>query len=421
MKLMKLSCAVLIVFAAFTSCQKENVGSVVESKQLLSKKQTTQTVITETFETGTKTAYADATVTLSTGVWDFNDALLGNSSSDAKDGSQSARVRNSGILTTKFDYSGGASTVTLKHALYGSDAKGTWQLWYSTNGGSTYTETGSTVTTSSKTLATATFTLNISGNIRFEIRKTDGGSNRINFDDFAVTSYGGTTATPTLTSLSPDSATAGGAAFTITATGTNFVSGATINWNATPLTTTFVSATSLTASVPATDIATAGTASVTVTASGNTSSAVSFIIKGAITGQKKFLFDALHAETAGNADWVIDEDNGTPQRIPTPAQSGITSSTPETYWTGALSSFGIALVKEGNYVETLPSTGAITYGNSSNAQDLSNYSVFVVDEPNTPFTATEKTAILNFVKNGGGLFMVSDHDGASASIMDGKP
>jgi hypothetical protein len=123
---------------------------------------------------------------------------------------------------------------------------------------------------------------------------------------------------------------------------------------------------------------------------------------------KKFLFDATHAETAGNADWVIDEDSSNPQRIPTPLQATITATTTESYWTGALSSWGIALVKLGHSVETLPSGTAITYGGSG-AQDLKNYNVFVVDEPNTRFSAAEKTAILNFVKNGGGLFMISDH------------
>src|SRR5438067_2131610 len=34
---------------------------------------------------------------------------------------------------------------------------------------------------------------------------------------------------------------------------------------------------------------------------------------------------------------------------------------------------------------------------------------FLFDEPNTKFSSAEKTAILNFVKNGGGLFMISDH------------
>jgi len=126
---------------------------------------------------------------------------------------------------------------------------------------------------------------------------------------------------------------------------------------------------------------------------------------------KKFLFDATMAETAGNADWVIDEDTN-PQRYPTPLQSTITQSTTESYWKGAISAWGIALVQLGNTVETLPPTAAITYGNTSNAQDLSNYDVFVIDEPNSPFTAAEKTAILHFVQNGGGLFLVSDHAGA---------
>ena len=128
--------------------------------------------------------------------------------------------------------------------------------------------------------------------------------------------------------------------------------------------------------------------------------------------QKKFLFDATKAETAGNADWVIDEDNNIPGRFPTPPESTITASTPESYWTGALSSWGIALVKMGHHVETLPSGTAISYGNSSNPQDLKNYDVYIVDEPNVPFTAVEKTAIMQFVQNGGGLFMISDHAGA---------
>ena len=37
---------------------------------------------------------------------------------------------------------------------------------------------------------------------------------------------------------------------------------------------------------------------------------------------------------------------------------------------------------------------------------------FVIDEPNTLFTTAEKTALINFVSNGGGLFMISDHTGS---------
>ncbi|MES1249491.1 MAG: hypothetical protein ABUL46_02345, partial [Chitinophaga rupis] len=234
-----------------------------------------------------------------------------------------------GTITMQSDIAGGATSVTVQHAVFGSDGSSTWQLWYSTNGGASFVQAGSTVTTSSTTLQTASFTLSVTGNVRFQLRKTDGTGNRINFDDFIVNGGGGKS-----------------------------------------------------------------------TGSGSRS-----------TGSgKKFLFDATKAETAGNADWVIDEDGRAPRRMPTPAQSSITASTPETFWTGALSSWGIALVKTGNEVETLPSGTAITYGNASNVQDLSHYDVFVVDEPNILFTAAEKTAILNFVSHGGGLFMISDHN-----------
>ncbi len=232
---------------------------------------------------------------------------------------------------------------------------------------------------------------------------------------FAITAAAVNNPIPTLITISPNTRSAGSTAFTITATGTSFINGSVINWNGTALVTTFVSVTQLTANVPASNVSTAGTALVTVftpTPGGGSTSAINFSITTVSTTTKKFLFDASHAETAGNADWVIDEDNSNPQSIPTPAQSTIIASTPETYWTGAISSWGIALVKKGHMVETLPTTGVITYGNTSNTQDLSNYNVFVVDEPNRVFNASEKVAILNFVNNGGGLFMVSDHTGS---------
>ena len=89
---------------------------------------------------------------------------------------------------------------------------------------------------------------------------------------------------PTATSLSPTSATAGGAPFTLTVNGTGFVSTSVVKFNGAAKTTTFVSATQLTAAITAADIATAGTATVTVTnpAPGGTSNAVSFAINNAV-------------------------------------------------------------------------------------------------------------------------------------------
>lgn len=71
---------------------------------------------------------------------------------------------------------------------------------------------------------------------------------------------------PNIGALVPTSATAGSSLGTngLMATGTNFNSNATINWNGTALTTTFVSATQLTATVPDADLSSSGTAAVTV-------------------------------------------------------------------------------------------------------------------------------------------------------------
>ena len=89
---------------------------------------------------------------------------------------------------------------------------------------------------------------------------------------------------PTATSLSPTSATAGGAAFTLTVNGTSFVSTSVVKFNGAAKTTTFVSATQLTAAITAADIATAGSATVTVTnpaPGGGTSGNLSFTINAA--------------------------------------------------------------------------------------------------------------------------------------------
>jgi endonuclease G len=45
-------------------------------------------VITEDFEVGTKGAYAIADVQLSTGIWSFNDAVIGNLAADLKNGTK---------------------------------------------------------------------------------------------------------------------------------------------------------------------------------------------------------------------------------------------------------------------------------------------------------------------------------------------
>jgi trimeric autotransporter adhesin len=83
---------------------------------------------------------------------------------------------------------------------------------------------------------------------------------------------------PTLTSISPVSKVANTGAFTLTVTGTNFSSASVVRWNGSNRTTTYVSPTQLTASIPATDITSAGTAAITVATGTSVTAAQTFTI-----------------------------------------------------------------------------------------------------------------------------------------------
>lgn len=86
-------------------------------------------------------------------------------------------------------------------------------------------------------------------------------------------------ATPTLTNISPSATTAGGTAFSLTASGTNFTSQSVVTWNGAQVPTFFVSATQLTAQISAADIATPASVSVAVTDPANgTSNTLPFTV-----------------------------------------------------------------------------------------------------------------------------------------------
>jgi endonuclease G len=141
----------------------------------------------EGFEAGGKASYAAAGVALGSGSWYLDDALIGNLIGDVKLGSYSSRVRNTGKVRMDFNLSN-AGTVAVSHAVYGSDGSSNWELWQSTDSGATWSKVGSTITSNSSTLSTAYFTVNTASAVRFEIRKTSGGANRINLEDISVSS-----------------------------------------------------------------------------------------------------------------------------------------------------------------------------------------------------------------------------------------
>ncbi len=197
--------ASLVLVVALSACSDNNIvnsDSVAEKPRnqkttLASDDMSLQATTTEGFESGSKTSYAAGTVTLSTGSYTLTEALIGNSTSDRKNGAQSARIRETGRVTMNFNRTTGAGTVTVRHAVFGTDGASSFELWMSTNSGASWTRVGSAVTVSSTSLQTATFTVNVSGTVRFEIRKVSGGANRINIDDIVITDGSTTTPPPT--------------------------------------------------------------------------------------------------------------------------------------------------------------------------------------------------------------------------------
>lgn len=109
---------------------------------------------------------------------------------------------------------------------------------------------------------------------------------------------------PILSSISPGFSSAGGATFTLTVTGTGFVSGSTVYWGTTALATTYGSATQLTAQVTAAEIASAGITAITMQTpapGGGTSSALQFEVDSADSGSTPPTFTTVTATvTAGS-------------------------------------------------------------------------------------------------------------------------
>lgn len=143
--------------------------------------------ITEGFEAGSKTSYAAADVTFTSGSWNLNDAVVGTSTSDRKYDTKSVRIRETGILTSNFNFTNGVTTVTVWHAKYGTDGDSQWDFYYSINSGSSWVKAGLTVTTSSTSMQNVSFNINQTGNIKLQLRKISGGAARLNIDNIAIT------------------------------------------------------------------------------------------------------------------------------------------------------------------------------------------------------------------------------------------
>ena len=135
--------------------------------------------IKEDFEMGSKAAYLLGDVTIKTGNWSFDDALLGKLPADIKNDLQSVRLRT-GKMTMNFDIDS-ITMLKINHAQYGTDAVSEVSVWMSEDQGITFTQLGSSLATNSRSFITDSFKISATKKVRFQIRKT--GTTRVNIDD----------------------------------------------------------------------------------------------------------------------------------------------------------------------------------------------------------------------------------------------
>lgn len=165
-----------------------------------------------------------------------------------------------------------------------------------TAGGATLGGTLTTATANATGLATfSNLSVNLGGT--YTLTATSPGLTSIVSNSFVIYYPA-----PTTTSISPASVNIGASAFTLTVNGTNFFPSSSVVWFAgTALTTTYVSATQLTATVPSSLLTTAGSYNITVVnpatsgVGGGTSNAQVFTVSS-VSG-----FNAFETSTASNA------------------------------------------------------------------------------------------------------------------------
>lgn len=155
-------------------------------------------------------------------------------------------------------------TISVTSAITNSTPTGSVML-----SGGGYTSTGTLLSSGSTTINIPAGSL-VTGSDTFTANYTPDTSSSSIYNSASGTSATVTVTqtpnpAPAVSGISPAFTSAGGAAFTLTVTGSGFISGSTVYWGSSALTTTYGSATQLTAQVPATDIATGGTtAAITV-------------------------------------------------------------------------------------------------------------------------------------------------------------
>lgn len=139
----------------------------------------------EGLEDISKGNYSAGNVALSGGDWYFEDALIGGTTNDTRNGEKAIRIREKGFVRMNYDIVG-VKEIKMAYAAYKGDADSEWELYISRNSGADWTRIGGRFQTAGNKLSFMQVTVNDPNKVRFEIRKVTGGSNRLNIDDIAI-------------------------------------------------------------------------------------------------------------------------------------------------------------------------------------------------------------------------------------------
>lgn len=144
----------------------------------------------ESFDDASKSRYEGGNITVSSGQWYLENAMIGSADNDQKEGVKSIRMKETAKLSMKFDIPSGIQQVRFKYGVYQLDKESSFELWASTNSGTSWNKVSSTITATDKSLQDALFNVNLQQSARIEIRKTDGSANRLNIDNISLITYG---------------------------------------------------------------------------------------------------------------------------------------------------------------------------------------------------------------------------------------
>lgn len=146
----------------------------------------------ETFEIGSKGAYAEGNVTCVETEWKMALALMGSDANDQKNGSKAVRMQPKKEVSTLEmldDKLHGCDSIWFNAGLYGKDSGVKLTVKYSMDGGMTWTPVVNDLTFTKGEWKRYGYEIHTDGMIRLQFTATGSGSNRLNIDDIQMSDY----------------------------------------------------------------------------------------------------------------------------------------------------------------------------------------------------------------------------------------